>query len=164
MQRTHETVTTYEDMGDFLYRKWMDGEIEPDDYHRDPNTGDCFAQFGRRVIREDCRRIDYTRHNNLREACDHMGRLHTDRAPVWDWDAVISEDRGGFVVSMEGTRVGSYDDRDDAYVALARAMVDAGCFPDAFYVNDRGNYHRIDMEIRELHDAGGDQMREDLRG
>lgn len=159
----YTTSETYADMGEWLYRKWRDGEIEPDDWHTDPDSGEGFAMFGRRVIVDyEGSPIDYTRHATIADACAQMDSLHENRAPV-EWDAIVSEDRGRYTVSMEGVNVGTYDDRDDAYVALARAMVDAGCFPDAFYVNDRGNYHRIDMEIRELHDAGGDQMREDLR-
>lgn len=162
---TREIVTTYEGMGDFLYRKWMDGELEPDDWWRDPETGESFAIFDRRVIVDENYRghIDYTRHETVTAAWRQMDELHTNRAPVWDWDAVVAEDRGQYVVSIEGTRVGTFDDQDAAYLALARAMVDAGCFLDAFHVNDRGNWHRIDGEIRELHDAGGSGMREDLR-
>lgn len=160
---TREIVTAYEGMGDFLYRKWMDGEIEPDDEWRDPETGESFAIFGRRVIVEGGYGIDYTRHETIAAAWQQMDGLHTHRAPVWDWDAVIVENGRGYAVTMEGVRIGEYADQDAAYLALARAMVDAGCFPDAFYVNDRGNWHRIDEDIRELHDAGGDKMREDLR-
>ena len=158
----YTTDHTYDGMGEFLFRKWYDGEIEADDEFRDDEGRYGFAQFGRRVIvDEEGRRIDYTRHATIADACKQLDELHTHRPPT-EYDNIVGEDRDGYYVSMEGVSVGTYQTRDAAELALARAMVDAGCFGDSFYVNERGNYHRIDEEIRALHDAGGDKMRADL--
>lgn len=153
----YTTTETYDGMGDFLFRNWYDA----DDEFRD-GYGYGFAQFGRRVIVDtEGSRIEYTRHATFADACRHMDELHEYRPPT-EFDAIVQEDRGRYFVSIEGSEVGAFDDRDDAYMALARAMVDSGHFPDAFHANDRGNYHRIDDDIRELHDDGGTAMRPDL--
>ena len=156
----YATTHEYADMGEFLFRKWMDGEIEADDEHRGEYGG--FAQFGKRVIVDnEGSRVEYERFDTVREACRRVEELHTNRAPC-EWDNVVFEDRDGYAVSMEGVHVGTYQTRDAANLALARAMVDEGVFTDSFYVDSRGGYHRIDDEIRELHDDGGDKMRADL--
>lgn len=150
----------YRGMGEFLFRKWHDGELDADDEHRDLDIGGGFAQFGRRVIVDvEGLPIQYTRHETVRDACEHMGRLHDQRAPVFEFDAIIHDAGDDYRVSFEGKFIDGYKCREDAEYALALYMVDAGCFPDAFMVNGRGNFHRIDWEIREYHDAGGDGMR-----
>jgi hypothetical protein len=156
----YTTSQSYEGMGEFLFRKWWDGEIEADDEARGEFWG--FAQFGRRVIvDQEGTPVEYERFPTVTDACRRMEELHDERPPVYDWDAVISWDRG-YNVSVEGVHVGTFDERDDAVIALAREMVRSGCFPDAFETNERGWYTRIDDEVREYHDAGGDKMRPDL--
>ena len=157
----YTTTTDYKGMGDFLARKYNDGTIVEDDGHRDHDTGAYFARFGRRGIEDDgYSGVDYTRFDTTAEASNYVAELHDARGPVWDWDGIVAEGRRGYYVTMEGIRVGDFDTEDEAVYALAQAMVDAGCFPDAFYVNHRGNFHRIDNDIRALHDDGGDKMRE----
>ena len=158
----YTTSQEYDGMGEFIFRKWHDGELEADDEFRD-DTGDySFAQFGRRVLVDvEGTSLEYERFESVAEASQRMGELHDGRPPT-EFDAIVQDGRGGYFVSVEGVRVGTYDDRDVAYLALARWMVDAGCFPDAFYVYERDGYFRIDADIRVLHDAGGDQMRPDL--
>jgi hypothetical protein len=73
-------------------------------------------------------------------------------------DAYISVDRGRFWVSLEGARVGDYPSQDVAEIELARAMVTSGVFPNAWYVNDRGNTLDINAGIRRWHNHGGDGM------
>jgi hypothetical protein len=146
------TTNKYKGMGDFLAHKFLAGDIVEDDGFRDYDSGYYFAQFGRRVIEADgypgCG-VDYTRFDTIAEACNYVAELHDARGPVWDWDGIV----------VEGVHLGEHDTYDEAVYALAQAMVDAGCFPDAFYVNGRGNFQRIDTEIRALHDDGGDKMR-----
>lgn len=157
----YTTTHSYDGMGEFLFRKLWDGELEPDGDFRD-DMGQGFAQFGRRIIIDaDGGPIEYERYDTIGEACQRFDELRDARPPM-EYDAIIGEDRGRYVVSLEGSDCGVFDDRDDAELALAQAMVDAGCFPDAFFVNDRGNWHRIDDDIRALHDDGGDKMRPDL--
>ena len=48
--------------------------------------------------------------------------------------------------------------REVAEIELARAMVAAGVFPNAWLVNDHGNHLDINDDIRRWHDPGGDQM------
>ncbi|MEJ3741786.1 hypothetical protein WEI85_00590 [Actinomycetes bacterium KLBMP 9797] len=75
-----------------------------------------------------------------------------------EYDAYISVDRGRYHVSLEGTPVGDYPSQDVAEIELARAMVDGGVFPNAWFINERGNYHTINDSIRRWHDEGGDGM------
>lgn len=156
----YTTTKNYQGMGDFLARKYNDGSIVESDGHRDPETGAYFARFGRRVIVDEGYGVEYERFDTKSEACNYVAELHDARGPVWDWDGIVAEGRSSYFVSMEGVRVGDFDTEDEAVYALAEAMVDAGCFPDAFFVNERGNFHRIDADVRALHDDGGDKMRE----
>ena len=73
-------------------------------------------------------------------------------------DAYIGFDRGRYHVSLEGVRVGDYPSRQVAEIELARAMVAAGVFPNAWLINDHGNHLDINDDIRRWHDEGGDQM------
>jgi len=75
-----------------------------------------------------------------------------------EFDAYISFDRGRYHVSLEATRVGDYPSREVAEMELARAMVAAGVFPNAWLINDHGNHLDINDDIRRWHDEGGDQM------
>ena len=61
-------------------------------------------------------------------------------------------------MSLEGSRVGDYPSRDVAEIELARAMVTAGVFPNAWYVDERGYHVDINAEIRRWHNTGGDGM------
>lgn len=147
----------YRDMGEFLFRKWMDGDIEPDDWHQS-EYGGGFAQFGRRVIVDvEGLPVEYTRHETIEDACEEMDSLHTNRAPQED-DAIIQEHGSGYFAALSES-LGHFNTLEGAEFALAKAMVDSGYFPDAFYINDRGNYHRIDDDIRAYHDEGGNKMK-----
>ena len=75
-----------------------------------------------------------------------------------EFDAYISFDRGRYHVSLQGSRVGDYPSREVAEIELARAMVDAAVFPNAWCITDHGNYVAIDEDIRRWHDDGGDRM------
>jgi hypothetical protein len=75
-----------------------------------------------------------------------------------EFDAYITFDRGRYHVSLEATRVGDYASREVAEIELARAMVAAGVFPNAWLINDHGNHLDINDDIRCWHDEGGDQM------
>jgi hypothetical protein len=75
-----------------------------------------------------------------------------------EFDGHIAFDRGRYHVSLDGSRVGDYPSRDVAEIELARAMVDGGVFPNAWFITDHGNYIAIDADIRRWHDEGGDQM------
>lgn len=139
------------------------GLQDADDSYADPDLGEGWAQYGRRILRWDDRGfVDLDTYTTVEEASAAVDKWHQERGPVGDWDGIVSEDRGGYYVTAEGVAVGSFDNQPAAYLALARWMVDHGTFGDSFAVNSRGNFNRIDDEIRELHDAGGDRMREDL--
>jgi hypothetical protein len=75
-----------------------------------------------------------------------------------EFDAYLSFERGRYHVSLEGTRVGDYPSQDVAEIELARAMVTAGVFPNAWLISDHGNYLDINEHIRRWHDPGGDGM------
>jgi hypothetical protein len=75
-----------------------------------------------------------------------------------EFDGYIGFDRGRYHVSLDGTRVGDYPSREVAEIGLARAMVDGGVFPNAWFITDHGNHVAIDDDIRRWHDEGGDQM------
>jgi hypothetical protein len=90
---------------------------------------------------------------------------------VEDWEArpdeedgYVSEDRGGYLVSLSGKSPddmprNGYRSRDIATYELARQMAGAGYFPNAWYFNERGNYDDIGAEVRAFHDEGGDQIK-----
>jgi len=74
-------------------------------------------------------------------------------------DGYIVFDRGRFHVSLEGAPVGhGYPSQDVAEIELARAMVTAGVFTNAWFITDHGNHVAINDSIRAWHDAGGDAM------
>lgn len=73
-------------------------------------------------------------------------------------DAYITFDRGRYHVSLDGTRIGDYPSQDVAELELAQAMLATGVFPNAWYVNDRGNTHPIDDHVRRWHNPAGDAM------
>jgi hypothetical protein len=73
-------------------------------------------------------------------------------------DAYISVDHGRYHVSLEEVRVGDYPTRDVAEIELARAMVAAGTFPNAWFINERLIHLDINDDIRRWHNEGGDQM------
>lgn len=154
----------YEDFADFLYEAWQDDKIDPDEFWQGsyPEDG-CFAQFGRRVLVDDgsgYKSLSVETHKTIAEACEHMDRLHTDR-PACEWDAILSQDRGVWRVSVEGTHVGTAKSYDFGVKMMATAMADMGCFPDAFEIDDRGGSHRIDNDVREWHDKGDVKMKDE---
>jgi len=75
-----------------------------------------------------------------------------------EYDAYISFDGGRYYASLEASRVGDYPSQEVAEIELARAMVAAGAFPNAWFVNERGNYHDIGEDIRRWHNEAGDGM------
>lgn len=160
MQVTTYTTHNYTraDMGEWLFHAWRDGQIDADDEW--VGKYESFAQFGRRTIyKHEGARVEYHLHHSITAACEQMMDYHTNRAPVSDYDVIVWEGTlCNYHVSAEGTTVGKYQTREAAELAAAQWMVDHGVFGDAFYVNGRGDWHRIDDKIREYHDAGGDQM------
>lgn len=138
---------------------------DADDSLTHPDICEGWARYGRRVLSWTDQGFVYCeRFDSVRAAEEWCEEQWENRGPDAEMDCIIADSRGGYYVTCEGIALGEFDDRDAAVLAVARWMVDHGTFCDAFYVNDRGNWRRIDDEIRELHDAGGDQMREDLRG
>jgi hypothetical protein len=75
-----------------------------------------------------------------------------------EFDAYITVDRGRYHVSLEGTRVGDYPSQDVAEIELASAMVTGGVFPNAWFINDHGNWLDINAHIRRWHNDAGDAM------
>jgi hypothetical protein len=61
--------------------------------------------------------------------------------------------------SPDGMPRDGYPSRDIATYELARMMADAGYFPNAWYVNERGNTDEIGAEVRAFHDEGGDKLK-----
>lgn len=53
---------------------------------------------------------------------------------------------------------GKYPSQDIAEYELARVMAESGVFPNAWYVNDRGNTDNISESLRKYHDEGGDKL------
>lgn len=84
--------------------------------------------------------------------------------PDADGDGFVFEDRGRYYVQLEGStwqdghfparndrsnwRPQGYPSRDIAEYELARAMIDAGCFPNAWYQNERGYQEDIGESVR----------------
>lgn len=73
-------------------------------------------------------------------------------------DGYVTFERGLYHVSLDGTYVGDYPSQDVAELELARAMLAGGVFPNAWYVNDHGNTHAIDDNVRRWHNPAGDAM------
>jgi hypothetical protein len=99
----------------------------------------------------------------LGESLRHLAEDAADIVDRWEdlpdeGDGYIGFHRGRYHVSLEGKPVGDYPSRDVAEIELARAMVDGGVFPNAWYITDHGNHVAIDDDIRRWHDEGGDGM------
>lgn len=89
-----------------------------------------------------------------------------------EFDAYVHDDRDGYYVSIEGvmwdadreetvsqTRGGQHvrplPSREIAEYELARAMSKSGCFPNAWYTDERGWSDNIAERVRAFHDEGG---------
>lgn len=101
--------------------------------------------------------------DTLRSTADDVkANILTDWQDTPDeFDGWVSEGRDGYYVRLEGTELGGrhgYASRDIAVYELAKAMADSGCFPNAWYQNERGNVDDIAYEVRKYHDEGGDKM------
>jgi hypothetical protein len=118
------------------------------------NQGETLRLYGRRIVyTSDFGSEEYVRCATVTEAIAEFDRR---RFPD-QYDAIIYEGRE-YHVEAEGVRVGDYETREEAEFALAKWMVDNGCFPASWFINERGNYFDIDATIREYHDEGGDKM------
>lgn len=73
-------------------------------------------------------------------------------------DAYIVLGGGRYHVSLEASAVGTYPSQDVAEIALARAMVAAGVFGNAWFIDERGTCHDIGESVRRWHNEGGDGM------
>jgi hypothetical protein len=115
------------------------------------------------------------------------GRLHTDMdelhgalanatldasAMLADWedrpdefDAYVTEDRGTYRAVMEGThrpanwREPGYPTREIATYELAKLMVESGCYPNAWYQNERGNTDDIGAEVYAFQEDGETELK-----
>lgn len=107
--------------------------------------------------------------NALQDVVDDMDAnilAGWEDTPDPESDAWISEGRGrygnGYFIQLEGVAVGDkergYVSRDIATFELAEAMAKAGCFPNAWYENERGNVDNIGEDVRKYHDEGGTAM------
>jgi hypothetical protein len=91
-----------------------------------------------------------------------MVLLHQGRQPDYQSDGIIGQDwNEKYSVSLEGCVIGSAEDYIDAKRLLAQSMLDDGTFPDAFHIDNRGRWYRIDDAIRDLHDASGTTMKDE---
>jgi hypothetical protein len=73
-------------------------------------------------------------------------------------DGYISVSGGRYHVTLDGARVGDYPSQDVAEIELARAMVTAGVFPNAWFITDHGNHVDITDSVCGWHHGGDDQM------
>lgn len=128
-------------------------------------TGDVelLVRAGGTAIRINVGR-EYDRVSALRDNLAEIGAdVERDILDAWhdvpdEGDAYISFDRGRYHVSLDGTRVGDYPSQDVAEIELARAMVSSGVFPNAWFVNERGNHDEIDTQVRRWLNPAGDAM------
>lgn len=79
-----------------------------------------------------------------------------------EYDAFVTEDRAAYYLKLEGTTSRNprrgYPSRDIAEYELAAWMAESGVFPNAWFMNERGNVENISERIRKFHDAGGDKL------
>jgi hypothetical protein len=89
----------------------------------------------------------------LRDALNDVEEILTDWEDRPDEeDGYVTEDRGGYLVQLSGSAPDSmprdgYPSRDIAVYELARLMTEHGYFPNAWFVNERGNTDQIGSEI-----------------
>lgn len=145
---------------DSAFGAWLDSQIMSGlvDLDREcRNEGNYVALIGRRLIEANDYGATYERFDNYADA----EREFELREFPSEWDNMISEGYsrdGDYGVSCEGVHIGSFDTREEAEFALAKEMVNSGCFGDSWFIGERGNYERIDDAVREYHDEGGDKM------
>ena len=74
-------------------------------------------------------------------------------------DGYVTEERGEFLPSLSGKRLWKgrhgFPSREIAVYELARAMAEAGYYPNAWYVNERGNTDAIDDAVGAWHGDDG---------
>jgi hypothetical protein len=137
----------------YVYDKLGNG-IDPDMECQSPSQS--LLLIGKRVLHEDSQGfVTLACFNNFDEAQDAFeSRMFPD-----EHDATICEISGLYLVTLDGASVGTvFCDRVAAEFALAEAMVAAGTFPNAWLINDRGNYFGINEVMRAYHDAYDDKM------
>lgn len=91
--------------------------------------------------------------------------------PDQDSDAFVYEgERGGYTVYLEGAQWDgtvlarvhhnstTFPTRDIAEYELAAAMSSSGCFPNTWFMNERGIIADIGKSIRKYHDDGGTDL------
>lgn len=81
--------------------------------------------------------------------------------PDIEMDGFVAFDgrAGRYYVTLFGkTQDTGYNTQDIAEYELARAMAEAGYFPNAWYQNDRGNTNDIGESVRKYQDEGGDKL------
>ena len=78
-------------------------------------------------------------------AMREMNSFEDDGFGASEWDAWISEDRGGYAVSFDGKYVDTYPRLNRAKAKVALLMRDSGYFPNVFLQGERGSVRRIDV-------------------
>lgn len=82
-----------------------------------------------------------------------------------EFDGYVTEDRGGYRVVMESThrpanwREPGYPTREIATYELAKLMVESGCYPNAWYQNERGNTDFIGEEVYAFQEDGETELK-----
>lgn len=82
-----------------------------------------------------------------------------------EFDGYVTEDRGGYRVVMESThrpanwREPGYPTREIATYELAKLMVESGCYPNAWYQNERGNNDFIGEAVYAFQEDGPDSLK-----
>jgi hypothetical protein len=81
-----------------------------------------------------------------------------------EFDGYVTEDRGTYRVVMESTRRPAnwrepgYPTREIATYELAKLMVESGCYPNAWYQNERGDTDDIGAEVYAFQEDGPDAL------
>lgn len=67
-----------------------------------------------------------------------------------EWDGFITFHHGEHHVTLDGSKVGTYDTELEARFMLYVAFLEAGYFPNCWIISDHGNEHRILDSLEEI--------------
>lgn len=108
------------------------------------------GQFDRYVLLEDSRGfVEVREYDDAATATREMQDWEDEGFGASEWDAWISEDRGGYAVTFEGKYVDTFPRLNRAKAKVSLLMRDSGYYPNAFLQDARGTVRRVDVRYLE---------------
>lgn len=88
---------------------------------------------------------EYDEFRSAEDAARRYESLFADGMGVNEYDAFITDDRGGYAVSFDGKYLDTFETEHRARAAVSVAMRKENYFPRVWRVNDRGNVHLTEV-------------------